>query len=171
MGLNDDVLTVRITAIEKLADERDKWYIARDKDRHDAVTALLLAAKDSTAQAFQASKEAVSEAKKSQDAYNLTHNDLVRKMERQTAESMSRIEIEGRLVAITEKLEVANKPIVEFMAQQLGTRTGMRDGQYNLGWVVALIVSLLAIGSFVFRTASQPIIAAPPYTISPTQPK
>lgn len=107
-----EVMKAELRALNDLAVERDRRYSERDESRQEEVKNALVAAKEQTAASFSASKEAITEAKKSQDAYNLTHNDLVRKMERQSAETMSRDgvmilfkSIEDKEVALIKNLE------------------------------------------------------------------
>jgi hypothetical protein len=78
-----EVVTVRFAAIEKLAEERDKWYAERDRNGQTAVDKALAAVKEQTSSSFAASKEAILKAEDSQKSYNVGHNDLSRKMEDQ----------------------------------------------------------------------------------------
>lgn len=85
------------------------------------------------------------------------------------------------LTALAEKFTVMHQPMLEFMASQRGRVGGAGDNRTIIAWVVALLVSLIAIGSFVFdqrapATAQPQIIyvPAPPGTLMPSpqqQPK
>ena len=85
-----EVMKAELRALNDLAVERDRRYSERDSSRQEEVKNALVAAKEQTSASFVASKEAITEAKKSQDSYNSTHNDLVRKMEKQSAETITR---------------------------------------------------------------------------------
>jgi hypothetical protein len=60
------------------------------------------------------------------------------------------------LSSAVDKLEVTMKPALEYVSSAAGRGVGIKDSQTNIAWVVALIMGLLAIGSFVFRSG-QPV--------------
>ena len=88
-----ELMKAELRSVKELEVERDKRYSERDSSRQDEMKNAVASSKEQSNISFIASKEAVTEAKKSQDAYNTTHNDLVRKMERQSAETISRVEV------------------------------------------------------------------------------
>ena len=90
-----EVMKAELRSLNDIAVERDRRYSERDSARQDEMKNAVTSSKEQSAISFTASKEAVAEAKKSQDSYNLTHNDLVRKMERQSAETITRDAVMG----------------------------------------------------------------------------
>jgi len=89
-------LTAELDGLRQLMDERDKWYGERDRDRQLAVEKALAAAEKATASAFAASKEAIVKAEEGQKAYNLSHNDLLKKLDDQHKVTMPRSEADLR---------------------------------------------------------------------------
>jgi hypothetical protein len=71
------------------------------------------------------------------------------------------------LSSAVDKLEVTMKPALEYVSGAAGRGAGIKDSQATIAWVVAIIASLIAIGSFVFRTP-QPVQVIMP-TGMPTQ--
>jgi hypothetical protein len=68
------------------------------------------------------------------------------------------------LLALSEKFDASHKPVVEFMAASMGRGAGTDSLRAMIGWIAALVVSLIAIGSFVFRApAATPIYVPAPY--------
>lgn len=55
------------------------------------------------------------------------------------------------LISLGEKFDALHKPVVEFMASASGRGIGLNDGRTLIGWIIALVVGLIAIGTFVFR--------------------
>jgi len=58
----------------------------------------------------------------------------------------------SELNGVVEKIDAQLKPINEFVSAARGHIGGTKAVQSNIAWVVALIASLIAIGTFVFRT-------------------
>lgn len=80
------------------------------------------------------------------------------------------------LQSLGEKFDASHKPVVEFMATAIGNRSGTSDTRVLIAWAVALLVGLISIGTFVFRSPAVPIapqiiyVPAQPGTLIPTQP-
>lgn len=74
-------VTVELDGLVKLYEERDRRYEDRFKAQETAGDKALAAAEKLTAAAFAASKEAITKAEEAQRAYNVSHNDLIRKMD------------------------------------------------------------------------------------------
>ena len=81
------------------------------------------------------------------------------------------------LSAAVEKLEVTMKPILSYMSSQQGKGIGIQDNRTSIAWVITFIVSMIAIGTFLFNsrqaTSSQPqtqviYVPAPPNTLIPS---
>ena len=90
-----ELMKAELRSLNDIAVERDRRYSERDSARQDEMKNAVTSSKEQSSISFIASKEAVTEAKKSQDSYNATHNDLVRKMERQGAEMITRDAVMG----------------------------------------------------------------------------
>jgi phage-related tail protein len=99
-----EVFLAEITALRAIVDERDRLYKERDDSRRVAVDAALAAVKDQTKASFEASEKAIVKAEEAQRAYNLSHNDLARKMDDQNKATMPRVETEQRFHAVEEKI-------------------------------------------------------------------
>ena len=141
-------VATKLAALEELLDERDRWYkerdswySSRDKDRQAEVEKALTANKALTDAAFAASKEAIGEAKKSQDSYNLVHNDLVRKMEGQNALYLTRNDFDTRVGAMDEKVQDL-KAVLQLMQ---GRGLGTANAWTVLLGAVALVATLAAL--------------------------
>ena len=85
------------------------------------------------------------------------------------------------LSSAVDKLQVTMKPALDFVSSATGRGTGVKDSQQNIAWVVALVMGLIAIGSFVFRASPAavapqvimvpaPVIAPPTTTTTTTIP-
>lgn len=125
------VLKVRIKALERRFDDRHRWYKERDKSRSKAVTA-----------AFEASKEAITKAEESQKQYNVTHNDLTRKMDNQYAQMYPRSEAQAeheRTQGQFKELKTEAGDLRETRSQTVGHAQG----------VSATMVILLVLGGFI----------------------
>jgi hypothetical protein len=94
-------LTAEIDGLRELLNERNKWYGERDKDRQLAVDKALAAAEKATAAAFAASKEAIVKAEDGQKAYNVSHNDLLKRLDQQHGETLPRTEANLRFDTLT----------------------------------------------------------------------
>jgi len=71
------------------------------------------------------------------------------------------------LIALSERIGAQIQPLNDFVARQGGQVRGTDNFKQNIAWFVALIASLIAIGSFVFRAQPQP---APQVIMVPAQP-
>ncbi len=61
--------------------------------------------------------------------------------------------------------------VQDVLARGQGKDTGGTESRGQIAWVVAIIASLIAIGSFVFRAQPQPVVILPAGTVTlPTQP-
>lgn len=163
----------RIGAVETLAEERDKWYAKQDADRQLSVDKALAAVKEQTASAFIASKEAIHEAKKAQDSYNTTHNDLVRKGEAQAARTMAREEIEARFHSLDEKIGDMRDLLARGGGDLMGRRALKDDTRANLALLIAVLTTCLMFGTMLYTNRAAPqimYIPAPNGTVLPSPP-
>ncbi len=167
--MNIDRVMVRLARLEIQVAESDRRYEERNTANLKAVDA-----------AFAASREAILEAKKGQDAYNLTHNDLVRKMERQSSEMISRVDTELRFKAQDDKIGEVRTLAVSVKADMLaalalsqGSKAVKDESRANIALAVSLIVALMALfGLWSARQAAlQPsVFVTNPSALQPTTP-
>jgi phosphopantetheinyl transferase (holo-ACP synthase) len=137
-------VTVEIDGMQKLYEERDKRYDERFKAQEIAVDKALISAKELTAAAFLASKEAIVKAEQAQLAYNVSHNDLIRKMD----SMIPRPEFDGRLSAITEKIDEAKRETAslrESRSEVGGRLVREREDTDRNRWLVTILVAVAAI--------------------------
>jgi vacuolar-type H+-ATPase subunit H len=73
------------------------------------------------------------------------------------------------LSSAVDKLEVTMKPALEYVSSAAGRGVGVKDSQANIAWAVALVASLIAIGSFMFRQAPS-VPVTPQIIYVPAQP-
>jgi hypothetical protein len=140
-------LKEKLDAALKLAEERDRWYSERDKDRQVQVDKALTAAKEQTASSFAASKEAILKAEEAQRSYNQTHNDLNRKMEEQNKATMPRPEIESRFSSQEEKIGGTNKSVNELRESR--EKNEGRSLGVNASWAIMAAVVGVVFGAIV----------------------
>lgn len=107
--MTEDEGTVPIVSmreyLERVLDERDKLYTAKFVAAEVAVAAALASAEKAVSAAFESSEKAIIKAEEAQKAYNLSHNDLIRKTEAQNQATVPRSETMALLKALEEKLE------------------------------------------------------------------
>lgn len=139
------LLLAKLDSLRELIDERDRLYKERDESQHTAVAAALTAVKEQTTAAFAASKEAIQEAKKSQDAYNITHNDLVRKMDDQNKATMPRAETEARFRSLDEKVDEVKLALASGSGVIQGTRGLKDEARANMAILIALSTLVVSI--------------------------
>jgi len=146
-------LAAEIENIHALLEERDRRYEERNTANKDAVKA-----------AFDASKEAIAEAKRAQDAYNSTHNDLVRKMERQSADMVTRADNDSRHQSLDLRVSDLRAQITALMSAAQGSSKVKDESRANISLAVAAIAVLLGLWTFANRQ-QQPVLV----TTSPLQ--
>lgn len=148
-----EVLGAELRALRDLMDEREKTGHERDRRYEDraarqdtAVTAALAANKELTAAAFAASEKAIVKAEDAQKSYNAGHNDLSRKLETQTKESISRLEHTADLRRVDEKLDEIKKELQNLRdARSIGAGKDEAHASTRLDvkWVIALALGLV----------------------------
>jgi hypothetical protein len=99
--------------------------------------------KHATAEKFASNDKAITKAEQAQNAYNLTHNDLARKMDHQYDQMMPRPEANAKFEAITKEVN----DLRESRGESVGGRErGQRDRSQNLvivGLVISTVLGLL----------------------------
>lgn len=143
-----EVMLSKIEAIGTLLNERDKLYTERDNSRRTAVEAALAAAKENTANAFNASEKAIVKAEEAQKSYNASHNDLARKMDDQSKATMPRAENESRLRSLEEKINEVRNAFSAEGGVLVGSKATKDESRANLaillsfgGLIVAILIS------------------------------
>jgi len=124
--MSDPLVLEKIQALSDRIGLLDRLYTERDDARGRAVDA-----------SFAASEKAIVKAEDAQKAYNLSHNDLARKMDEQNKATMPRTETEARFQALEEKIN-----------EQRGRSAG---GQVTWGYVVGGIGVLIGLATLALK--------------------
>lgn len=159
--------------LERIIDERDRLYDVRFRAAETAVNAALAAQEKQTNASFSASEKAIVKAEDSQKSYNVGHNDLSRKMEDQYKSmvpySEARLKwdsVDKELIDIRKESAAIRDMLMKEIAGLRESRATVsgKDAGITVSWgvllgVVALVSSLILIGSFVVENA--PAVPAP----------
>ncbi len=158
----EKVLVQKDRGLRDLMLERDRRYEDRFKAQEIAVTAALSAQKEMTGSAFASSEKAIVKAEEAQRAYNLSHNDLVRKMDEQYKHMMPRSEcekaIDGQIIRLNDLKESIHQVRLEIMKEIVSLREsrssieGHTSG-LSAGWgylvgaaaIIAVVVSIIGL--------------------------
>lgn len=135
-----DLILARIDALKTVMEERDRLY----KER------------------YEAQEKAISKATIAQDQYNVSHNDLVRKMEIQAKETMPRLEIQGMFRATDDKLSGAvhgleeritgiQNMLVGFGGAAQGGKAVKDESRANIAMAVSVVGLLITIVVLLLR--------------------
>jgi len=81
-----------VACLARIVEERDRLYEERHEANEKAVAAAFCAGEKQTATALENQKESVRKAEESQKEYNRTHNDLLKRMDKQYEELFPRRE-------------------------------------------------------------------------------
>lgn len=151
----EKLLLSRITAVEKQADERDRWYSERDRDRQAQVDRALAAAEKQTTASFTASEKAIVKAEAAQSEYNVRSNEFRGQLDDQAKRLIPRLEVEGLLKNIEEKVTRVDTD-VRMLRESRSTTAGRSAGAGAMwGYVAAgfgfllTLLSLLSTGATV----------------------
>lgn len=146
-----DTLREELNTIRQVMEERHKLYNERAKHQEVAVNLALAGVEKQTALALQSQKEAANKLESTQSTYNTTHNDLLRRMDKQYEEMISRRE--HSVFQETIRLEASNMrkdlqtEIDSLKAEQLrqeGSTDTKKLHSDNVKWVIGLTVMILA---------------------------
>lgn len=156
-------LRAALEGFRALMDERDRRYDERDKrvdqgfrESKEAVSSALAAAKEQTSATFGASEKAITKAEDAQRAYNVGHNDLLRKQDL----LVPRLEWEGHNRAVDEKfIDLRQVMDTQFrtleaqiavLAKGLTLIEGRSGGvQFTGGVLVSIVTLVIAAGAVV----------------------
>jgi hypothetical protein len=150
----EDSISLRFNALDGILIERDKRYEERHLNSTEATRVALEALKNATGLALTAADKAAEKAAQAQDQYNTTHNDLIKKMDVQRADTLPRTEATPRF----ERLESDMRTLREYRSASEGRVNEKVDNrgqsQWSIGIVVAIALSLLALlVPFIIKTA------------------
>jgi hypothetical protein len=146
-----DLMREKFEGVDKIAYERDRLYKERHEAADKAITAALTAQKETTSAAFAASKEAIVKAENSQNSYNTSHNDLIKKQE----QMIPRPEVDRIVQAWEEKFNDLKKEVAalkEFRSGGIGEKEALASNRLQHNWsvgiqvVVAIFVSGIVVG-------------------------
>jgi hypothetical protein len=138
----------RFDALLAVQDERDRLYKERDESRRTAVDAALTAVKEQTKASFDASEKAIVKAEEAQRAYNLSHNDLARKMDEQNKATMPRTETESRFRAIEEKISELREERSGGHGHDQGGKSVKDETRANMALLVSIGAALLLLARY-----------------------
>jgi len=146
----DDAYKTRMDAIEKLIDERHARYeeraIRQEKAIDDTLLSLqrqnalsLVAVEKQTALALEAQRDSAHKAEIAQTHYNETHNDLLRRMDKQYDEMVTRREYVTANDAIREAIDELKKEL----SHQAGEKEAKKTSSDNVKWIIGLLAALI----------------------------
>lgn len=153
---------------EAMRAEMDKRYEERDHANKAAVHAALAAAE----KAADKTAAALAEYKVASNEWRDTVKDLVSRIPSRSEIEAQNKSIEERIAQQGKTFDATLKPVLEYIAADRGRGVGISTTWGVLLGVAALIASLIAIGTFVFRNASSTTAPQVIYTVpaSPTAP-
>lgn len=85
-----------------------------------------------------AREKAIGKAEAAQEAYNVLHNDLARKMDEQNKATMPRLETEQRFRAIEQKIAENRNMQTGHIGQTLGGQIVKDEGRANIALFIAI---------------------------------
>ena len=129
----------------KLDAERDRRYSERYASSQAEVLSALTATKEQTAAAFASSKEAISEAKRGQEAYNASHNDLLRSMEKQAASMLSVAVANEKFRVIEDRIDDLKERLSQAGGEEVGSKRVKDESRANLALVLSFVMLLLVL--------------------------
>ena len=135
-----------LVGLKELCNERDRRYTERFESIEQANSAALLALAKQTELLSQSNQKAVDTALANQKDYNVSHNDLTKKMDTQYKEMVSRGEYTTAHAALVERLDEKASTISERIVsieKQLAQSTGRSMAGSTQIMTVVLILGLL----------------------------
>ena len=111
-----------LDGLRDLMNERDRRYSELRKDDREAVEA-----------AFAASEKAIVKAEQAQTAYNVSHNDLSRKLDDQNKATIPRPEIMALFGAVDQKLESMRTSFDKDIETLSTDIRGLRESRSEIG--------------------------------------
>jgi hypothetical protein len=136
--MEDDIKT-RFDSILQLIAERDRLYSERAVKQDKAVELALAAVEKQTMLSLEAQREVAHKAEQAQHEYNITHNDLIRRMDKQYEETVSRREYLPAHEDLRREISTLREARVEYQ----GANEAKAAFTNNIKWVIGLLVVLL----------------------------
>ena len=118
--------------MEKLMKERDRLYQERHTSNEKSVAAALAAVEKQTTLSFESQKEAVRKAEQSQKEYNSTHNDLLRRMDKQYEDTFPRREFTQVHADLTARIDLETKSRMDDRINHSKEITDLRDTRADM---------------------------------------
>lgn len=131
---------------QRFLEERDRRYVEIDHERQKAMNIKAIA-----------DQLALDLVRQAQDYKDEKANQL----RDQIASERGLYATKADIKALSEKFDVMNKPVVEFMASQTGRTTGISGSWAMITGIVTLLVGLSMIGTFVFGSRNGTTPATP----------
>lgn len=136
------LLLEKVSGLREIIDERDRLYKERSDSQKTALEAALAAANSKNEATGMASKEAIIKAENAQTAYNVSHNDLLKKQDAM----MPRTEVDRIVAGWQEKFEDMRGEIAklrEVGSEGSGERLAQERSQLRSHWNSDRIFSIL----------------------------
>lgn len=136
------LLLEKVQSLRDIVDERHNLYKERADSQKTAVDDALVAAKEKTEAAFAASKEAIVKAENSQTAYNVSHNDLLKKQDAM----MPRHEVDRIVSEWREKFDDLKDQIgaVKEVQNKIGGKeVGLEKSQASMRWGIGTFIGIV----------------------------
>jgi hypothetical protein len=136
----------QIEHLEKLIDERDRRYEERFKSAESLRHAEIAAIRQSSEFLVSTFKEAMQKSEQAQGAYNISHNDLIRKMENQYQHMMPREEAISKFDDLKESITNLQQSRSASAGKSEGLHAGwayLMGGIILVATLVHLFISLL----------------------------
>lgn len=157
-------------ADRQLRQEIDRRYQEQDKANQAAVKAALAAAE----KAADKTEAALKEYKIASNEWRDTVKDLVNRIPSRSEIETKNKALEERIYQQGKNFDVTLKPVLEYIAADRGRTAGVAGSWSVVLGAAALVASLIAIGSYVFRsTGASPSVVyvpSPPGTLLPSTP-
>jgi hypothetical protein len=132
-----------LEGLEQLLEERDRRYEERFEAQQSAVAAAFAAQEKLNQFSTTSAKEAITKAENAQNAYNLSHNDLLRKMDEQSKsidrDMVSRREYQANHQALVEKIDVLR----ESKSNTEGVASEKKESRGQTNWMVGIAITLI----------------------------
>lgn len=137
--MEDEVCKLQLDALRQLLDERQRYNDERARQQERAVDKALEAVETQTKLSLESQKEAAHKAEQSQRDYNVTHNDLLRRMDKQYEDTLSRREYNVAHENLREEIDGLRKEL----AKQSGEKEAKKTSADNAKWIIGLLVAIL----------------------------
>jgi len=147
-----EYVSMRFDALERFIDERDRRYEERFLAQQEAVTAALAAVAEQNRQAAVALKETMAKTELAQSVYNVSHNDLAKKMDADRQE-VSRTMIpraeyvisHEALIEKIDRIQADLQSLKEYKSELGGKELKGAADQSRQQWVIGIIIGAISV--------------------------